>query len=1287
MTLYYGRASYDLTLNNYGVEDTRSVKYEASIAGYGGEPGRPADVSENAEFKGWYTVEPKLVTDDLEPFSFEGQTMPAKNLVLYAYWAEPDLTITVTVPSVLGENRTLTIPKGSSIAESDEYMQLLSDVATAGYEIDCWLNADGTVYDVHQKLYDDTTLGFRLKGETYTVTYNMGDITAEEPVDSRAYELNAKAAALNPAAPSGKEFLYWTDASGQQYYAGDSITMTADVTLTAHWRDVAETTTLTYKVGENAYTVSGITLNSKETLLGATDSNIKELLDPVVQADGNKRVFVGWSTDENATSPTHSVGGTYRVNNENPQENVLYPVFVTVTKPNDVTYNGLDQKLKPQFSSEVTGNYTLDYGSSNTKDAGTVTMTLTATDPSLYGTVKGLSYEINRRSVTITVDSKTKVYGADDPALTGTVGDLVAEDDLGDVAYGRAEGDADKEDVGDDITLTASYRENPNYNVSVNTGKLTITAQSVNPEDPDYVGIQVAGPRDTVYNGSEQKLLPTVTDKNGKTLLLDSEYTVAWSENTTNVGTVTITVTGQGNYTGSTTVTYRITPATAIVSANAATKAYGTPDSDVTLGATVTGLIGSDAVKYAVAIAEGHAETPGVYYDAVVASGTEDQGNYTVKYQPANLTITQQSITPTDPGTGEEDPRYTGAEVQAPADVTYNGQSQQEKPVVTDGQGNVLVEGTDYDLTYSDDTVNVGTVEVTVTAKGNYTGSVTVSYQIKAAEVTVTADDQTKEYGADDPQLTAKITDGQVFGDDQLDYTLSREAGEELGEYAITATPGTNGNYNVTYLPGTLTVTQQTLDPSNPTDPVDPTDPDGAKKGYGVSQPSDVTYNGSEQRQAVQVFNKAGEQLVEGTDYTVEYSAATNTGTVTVTVTGTGNYTGTVERTYRILPAQVTVTANDAVKVYGAEDPAFSATVEGLVNGESASLINYGLEREAGEATGTYAINASGAAEQGNYTVSFAAGTLTITAQSIDPTDPVDPDPDNPDQPVYSGVTVTAPGNVTYNGTAQTPAPTVVDRNGNPLAEGTDYELVYSNNTDAGAATVAVRGIGNYAGEFQTGFQIAQAPLTITTGSATKVFDGTPLTSGTVTSDGFVNGEGSLLTITATGMRQTVGTSENTATVNDPDNVLRNYAVTWVLGALTVTPVAAPVPPTTPPTPAAPTTPTVTPAAPAAAPAAPAPAPAAPAATETIADDATPQAAEPETIGEDATPLMNLIEQECWVHWVMFVGIVATVVSGAVLVGRRQRLASQLKSVESDFVDGRDVVDMDADTVTETQHV
>lgn len=323
MTLYYGRASYDLTLNNYGVEDTRSVKYEASIAGYGGEPGRPADVSENAEFKGWYTVEPKLVTDDLEPFSFEGQTMPAKNLVLYAYWAEPYLTITVTVPSVLGENRTLTIPKGSSIAESDEYMQLLSDVATAGYEIDCWLNADGTVYDVHQKLYDDTTLGFRLKGETYTVTYNMGDITAEEPVDSRAYELNAKAAALNPAAPSGKEFLYWTDASGQQYYAGDSITMTADVTLTAHWRDVAETTTLTYKVGENAYTVSGITLNSKETLLGATDSNIKELLDPVVQADGNKRVFVGWSTDENATSPTHSVGGTYRVNNENPQENVL----------------------------------------------------------------------------------------------------------------------------------------------------------------------------------------------------------------------------------------------------------------------------------------------------------------------------------------------------------------------------------------------------------------------------------------------------------------------------------------------------------------------------------------------------------------------------------------------------------------------------------------------------------------------------------------------------------------------------------------------------------------------------------------------------------------------------------------------------------------------------------------------------------------------------------------------------------------------------------------------------
>jgi hypothetical protein len=72
------------------------------------------------------------------------------------------------------------------------------------------------------------------------------------------------------------------------------------------------------------------------------------------------------------------------------------------------------------------------------------------------------------------------------------------------------------------------------------------------------------------------------------------------------------------------------------------------------------------------------------------------------------------------------------------------------------------------------------------------------------------------------------------------------------------------------------------------------------------------------------------------------------------------------------------VVANPAFKVYGAADPALTAKVEGLVNGDAASVISYKLNREAGVNVDTYAITASGEAVQGNYDVTYVPGILTI---------------------------------------------------------------------------------------------------------------------------------------------------------------------------------------------------------------------------------------------------------------------------------------------------------------------
>ncbi len=109
----------------------------------------------------------------------------------------------------------------------------------------------------------------------------------------------------------------------------------------------------------------------------------------------------------------------------------------------------------------------------------------------------------------------------------------------------------------------------------------------------------------------------------------------------------------------------------------------------------------------------------------------------------------------------------------------------------------------------------------------------------------------------------------------------------------------------------------------------------------------------------------------------------------------------------------------------------------------------------------------------------------------------------------------------------------------------------------------------------QATYTISRRLVTLTSGSATKEYDGEPLTNDTVTAEGFVKDEG--VTCTVTGTQTEVGSSDNTFTYAPKDNNtnLSNYEITPKYGTLTVTENTTPTPETTPtPTP----TPVVTPA-------------------------------------------------------------------------------------------------------------
>src|SRR5207244_2995785 len=94
-----------------------------------------------------------------------------------------------------------------------------------------------------------------------------------------------------------------------------------------------------------------------------------------------------------------------------------------------------------------------------------------------------------------------------------------------------------------------------------------------------------------------------------------------------------------------------------------------------------------------------------------------------------------------------------------------------------------------------------------------------------------------------------------------------------------------------------------------------------------------------------------------------------------------GNYTVTVKNgALTILPAALSVTADDARRGYGAANPTLTGSLTGLLNGDAITA-NYGTPASAASVVGSYAIMATlsdPANKLANYNVTVTAGTLTI---------------------------------------------------------------------------------------------------------------------------------------------------------------------------------------------------------------------------------------------------------------------------------------------------------------------
>lgn len=316
---------------------------------------------------------------------------------------------------------------------------------------------------------------------------------------------------------------------------------------------------------------------------------------------------------------------------------------------------------------------------------------------------------------------------------------------------------------------TVSYSNN----IKVGTASITIAGKG------NYTGTKtdsfkiiskfagkfvVSAISDKIYTG--YKIEPPVRVKDGNKLLSEGiDYTVSYYNNIC-VGTATASITGKGEYSGVSTVDFKIVPKSI---------------TDVTISKIWD-------CEYT-----GSPRTPMV----IIRDGAinlNENSDYTVSY---SNNINKGTAKVTIKGIGN----YTGTtivsfniiakaagdfKVSAIADQTYTGSEVKPSVTVKDGS-TILSKNTDYTVSYYNNT-NVGTATAVITGKGDYSGTVTVDFKIAPKSINKTSildiPDQIYTGSPIKPMVT--VCDGRITLGENYDYTVSYSNNTNKGTAKVT---------------------------------------------------------------------------------------------------------------------------------------------------------------------------------------------------------------------------------------------------------------------------------------------------------------------------------------------------------------------------------------------------------------------------------------------------------------------------------------------------------------------
>ena len=273
-------------------------------------------------------------------------------------------------------------------------------------------------------------------------------------------------------------------------------------------------------------------------------------------------------------------------------------------------------------------------------------------------------------------------------------------------------------------------------------------------------------------------------------------------------------------------------------------------------------------------------------------------------------------------------------------------------------------------------------------------------------------------------------------------------------------------------------------------------------------------------------------------------------------VTGNYKFTDSVDGTLTVTPRVVVIESEGGRRVYNGQpltNPTYKFTTGSFVDGEVSEVKTTGTITEVGSVDNTILYTTTDKFDANNYDITLTPGKLEIT-------------------PVTAEVVVTITensGSAKYDGTEKTVTGYVVTSISDPLYKEGDFTFsgdATIKGTDAGTynMNLAPEDFKNTNGNFKNvrfviydgTLVISPRVLTITSGSDSKEYDGTPLTSSEikVTGDGFVDGEGASYTFTGSQLDE--GSSNNSFTYELNEGTLAaNYIIETKEGELTVKPI------------------------------------------------------------------------------------------------------------------------------------